>query len=138
MEKLFIETLSRAGTHIMGRTTYLDMAQHWPSRSTPTAKVMNSIPKVVFSHTLEHADWPESRISRGDTAEEIAKVQEEPGGEIVARYREPGESNQPTSSGRRCPRPRSAMIERTEPPPPMPQSPWQARLVRRMLAVTRR
>jgi dihydrofolate reductase len=84
VDEVFIETLSRAGTHIMGRATYLDMANHWPSRSGPTADLMNSIPKVVFSHTLEHADWPESRIAGGDTAEEIAKLKEEPGGEIVA------------------------------------------------------
>jgi dihydrofolate reductase len=84
VDREFIETLSRAGTHIMGRATYLDMAGHWPSRSGPTADLMNSIPKVVFSHTLELADWPESRIARGDTAEEIARLKEEPGGEIVA------------------------------------------------------
>lgn len=84
MDEVFIETLGRAGTHIMGRTTYLDMARHWPPRSTPIANLMNSVPKVVFSHTLEKADWPDSRIARGDTAEEIAKLKEEPGGEIVA------------------------------------------------------
>jgi dihydrofolate reductase len=84
MDELFIEALARAGTHIMGRATYLDMARHWPPRSTPIAKVMNGIPKVVFSHTLEHADWPETRIARGDTAEEIAALKAEPGGEIVA------------------------------------------------------
>lgn len=83
-DEFFVETLARAGTHIMGRNTYVDMSRHWPGRSTPTANVMNSIPKVVFSRTLEHADWPESRIARGDTAEEIAKLKEEPGGEIVA------------------------------------------------------
>jgi dihydrofolate reductase len=84
VDEVFIELLSRAGTHIMGRSTYLDMSRHWPSRSGPTADLMNSIPKVVFSHTLERADWPESRIAGGDTAEEIAKLKEEPGGEIVA------------------------------------------------------
>jgi dihydrofolate reductase len=84
LDELFIEILSRAGTHIMGRVTYLGMARHWPSRSSPTADLMNSIPKVVFSHTLEHAEWSESRIAGGDTAEEIARLKEEPGGEIVA------------------------------------------------------
>jgi dihydrofolate reductase len=84
VDEVFIELLSRAGTHIMGRATYLDMAMHWPSRSGSTADLMNSIPKVVFSRTLEHADWPESRIAGGETAAEIAKLKEEPGGEIVA------------------------------------------------------
>ena len=45
---------------------------------------MNDIPKVVFSKTLPSADWPESRIARGDTADEIARLKAEPGGEIVA------------------------------------------------------
>ena len=31
VDQVFVELLSRAGTHIMGRATYLDMAQHWPS-----------------------------------------------------------------------------------------------------------
>jgi hypothetical protein len=30
------------------------------------------IPKVVFSNSIERADWPESRIARGDLAEEVA------------------------------------------------------------------
>jgi dihydrofolate reductase len=45
---------------------------------------MNAIPKVVFSRTMQSADWPETRIARGDTAEEIARLKAEPGGEIVA------------------------------------------------------
>jgi dihydrofolate reductase len=83
-DNVFLELMSRAGTHIMGRATYLDMARHWPPLSTPTANLMNDIPKVVFSTTLKRADWPESRIARHDTAEEIAKLKEEPGGEILA------------------------------------------------------
>jgi len=39
---------------------------------------------VVFSRTLRSAGWPESRIASGDTAEEIARLKAEPGGEIVA------------------------------------------------------
>ena len=45
---------------------------------------MNDIPKVVFSKTLQSADWPDARIARGDTADEIARLKQEPGGEIVA------------------------------------------------------
>jgi hypothetical protein len=37
-----------------------------------------------FSRTLQSADWPQTRIARGDTAEEIARLKAEPGGEIVA------------------------------------------------------
>jgi dihydrofolate reductase len=44
---------------------------------------MNEIPKVVFSKTLKEAPWPESSIARGDLAEEIAALKNQPGGEII-------------------------------------------------------
>ena len=79
-----LATLRRAGTHIMGRVTYEAMAAHWPNSEAPVAPVMNDIPKVVFSKTLESADWPVTRIASGDAAEEIARLKAEPGGVIVA------------------------------------------------------
>ena len=45
---------------------------------------MNEIPKVVFSRTLERADWPESQIARGDLAEEVAQLKAQPGKDLVA------------------------------------------------------
>jgi dihydrofolate reductase len=84
LEAHFVDKLRRAGTHIMGRVTYENMAAHWPTLPEPVAPVMNDIPKVAFSKTLTSADWPESRIARGDTAEEIARLKAEPGGDIVA------------------------------------------------------
>ncbi len=83
-EDYFLTTLRQAGTHIMGRVTYQTMAETWPTSTDPVAAIMNDIPKVVFSETLQSADWPEARIARGDTAEEIARLKAEPGGEIVA------------------------------------------------------
>ena len=84
LDEHIVESLRRAGTHIMGRDTYEAMAAHWPSSPAPVAAVMNEIPKVVFSKSLSSADWPESRIAGGDTAEEIARLKSEAGGEIVA------------------------------------------------------
>ncbi|MGH9171810.1 MAG: dihydrofolate reductase family protein [Acidimicrobiales bacterium] len=84
-DEYFLERMRRADTHIMGRNTYQDMAKFWPVRPDhPVAPIMNDTPKVVFSKTLQSADWPESRIASGDTAEEIAKLKAEPGGEILA------------------------------------------------------
>ena len=60
------------GTHIMGRVTYEVMAEFWPKFDNPVARMMNDIPKVVFSRTLRSATWPESQIASGDTADEIA------------------------------------------------------------------
>jgi dihydrofolate reductase len=33
---------------------------------------------------MQSADWPQTRIARGDTAGELARLKQEPGGEIVA------------------------------------------------------
>src|SRR5438128_8222453 len=74
----------QAGTHIMGRITYEQMAAHWPTATDDYAAPMNSIPKVVFSKTLPAAEWAASRIARGDLAEEIAALKSEPGGDIIA------------------------------------------------------
>jgi dihydrofolate reductase len=76
--------LRQADTHLMGRVTYQQMAGHWPTSTHPYAALMNDIPKVVFSSSLERADWPESRIARGDLAEEIASLKAEPGKDLMA------------------------------------------------------
>lgn len=70
--------------HLMGRTTYEEMAGFWPTSDDPYAAPMNTIPKVVFSHTIEHADWAESRIARGDLAAEIGSLKRQPGRDMMA------------------------------------------------------
>jgi len=77
-------SLRGAGTHIMGRTSYEEMASVWPKSTGIYADLMNDIPKVVFSKTLTHADWRESRIASGELADEIDELKREPGGVIVA------------------------------------------------------
>jgi dihydrofolate reductase len=79
-----LDRVRRAGTHIMGRVTYEEMAAHWPTSTDDYAAPMNEIPKVVFSKTLEAAPWPQSSIARGDLADEIAGLRRRPGGEIIA------------------------------------------------------
>jgi dihydrofolate reductase len=79
-----LNRIRRAGTHIMGRVTYDEMAAHWPTSRDDYAAPMNEIPKVVFSKTLDEAIWPESSIARGELADEIASLRREPGGEIIA------------------------------------------------------
>ena len=79
-----LELLKNTGTHIMGRVTYEEMAQHWPTSTDEYAPPMNDLPKVVFSKTLESAAWEHSRVARGELETEIATLKEEPGGDIIA------------------------------------------------------
>lgn len=79
-----LDSVRQVGTHIMGRVTYQAMAAHWPSSTAVYAAPMNNTPKVVFSRTLPSADWPDSRIARGNLADEIDRLRHEPGGDIMA------------------------------------------------------
>lgn len=78
-----LERVSRAGAHVMGRVTYEEMASYWPHATHPYAAPMNDIPKVVFSRTLRVASWPVTRIARGELADEITTLKEEPGGDVI-------------------------------------------------------
>jgi dihydrofolate reductase len=78
-----LAALHSVSTHIMGRVTYEEMAAHWPTATDDYATPMNKTPKVVFSRSLQSADWAETRIARGDLAEEIDALRHEPGDDII-------------------------------------------------------
>ena len=80
-----VETLSNAGAHLIGATTYAGWATYWPGASGPFAKPMNEIPKVVFSNSLASADWGDTTIATGDLAVSITRLkQERSGGYLLA------------------------------------------------------
>jgi dihydrofolate reductase len=84
LKRVKLAWVRQAGAHLMGRVTYEEMAAHWPSSSDDYAAPMNELPKVVFSKTLETADWAGARIARGDIADEIDALRREPGGDLIA------------------------------------------------------
>lgn len=79
-----LASLRRAGTHIMGRVTYQEMAAFWPTATGDYAAEMNAIPKLVFSTTLDSADWADTRIARGELTHEVEALKAAPGGDIIA------------------------------------------------------
>jgi dihydrofolate reductase len=84
VKQWILDSVWGAGAHLMGRVTYEEMASAWPTSTSEFARPMNEIPKVVFSKTLDRADWPETRIARGDLAEEIERLKREPGKDLIA------------------------------------------------------
>ena len=68
-----VASLRQAGTHIMGRVTYEQMAEHWPNATGDYAEFMNNLPKVVFSRTLANAAWNNTRLVRSDVAGEVVE-----------------------------------------------------------------
>jgi dihydrofolate reductase len=84
VKQWILDSVWGAGAHLMGRVTYEEMSSMWPTSSSDFAAPMTEIPKVVFSKTLQHADWPETRIASGDLGEEIARLKQEPGKDLIA------------------------------------------------------
>jgi dihydrofolate reductase len=82
-----IDQLQTAGGLLFGRVTYQMMAGYWPTpaalRDDPiVAEKMNSIPKIVFSRTLDQADWPHTQLVKTDAAEEVARLRQQPGKDL--------------------------------------------------------
>jgi dihydrofolate reductase len=76
--------LERAEVNVMGRTTYQEMAQYFPTAADhPFADVMNRAPKAVFSRTLRTADWPGTTIRSGDTLAELDALRRQGTGDIL-------------------------------------------------------
>jgi dihydrofolate reductase len=73
-----VETVSNASTHLVGAATYSAWATYWPGASGPFAEPMNNIPKVVFSNSLESADWDETTIAAGGVSEAVTRLKQEP------------------------------------------------------------
>lgn len=70
---------------LLGRLTYEGFAATWPSRTDEQgyAERMNSLPKYVVSTTLEKTDWNNSHIIKANVAEEIARLKQQPGQDIL-------------------------------------------------------
>jgi dihydrofolate reductase len=73
---------------LFGRITYEMMAGYWPtpaaSQQAPiVAEKMNSGQKVVFSKTMAEASWNNTKLVKGDLAEEVKKMKDEEGPGMV-------------------------------------------------------
>jgi dihydrofolate reductase len=78
------EFYAGADMHIMGRVAYQSMASYFPTATDdPNAESLNAARKIVFSRTLETADWANTTIARGDVAEEVDKLRRGGDGDIV-------------------------------------------------------
>ena len=74
---LALEQLAAPAGLVFGRVTYELMAGYWPSqeakRDDPlVAERMNSLPKFVFSRTMDEVGWTNTRLVKGDAAREMA------------------------------------------------------------------
>ncbi|MFL5685047.1 MAG: dihydrofolate reductase family protein [Chloroflexota bacterium] len=75
-----------AEAFLLGRRTWQIWAAFWPTQSVGDQELieqMNSIPKYVVSNTLKRADWNNTTIISGDIAARVARLKEQPGGDLL-------------------------------------------------------
>jgi dihydrofolate reductase len=81
-----------ADTLLLGRVMYPDFEKYWlsvPKNSSSTkneieyARLADKMQKIVFSRTLQKAEGKTTRIIRDHIAEEIQKMKQQPGKDLV-------------------------------------------------------
>jgi dihydrofolate reductase len=87
-----MDLVKAADTLMLGRVTYQSFAGAWPNvPNNPEASKgeieyahrLNAMRKIVFSKTLSHAEWNNSTLLTEIDPEEITRIKQEPGSDIV-------------------------------------------------------
>ena len=76
-----VEQSSSNATLVFGRITYDMMASFWPTpfaaqMNAPMAENMNRSKKIVFSYSMDTADWVNTKVIKGDLVEEMKKLKQ--------------------------------------------------------------
>lgn len=91
----YADLLDNAGTVLYGRKTY-QLMEFWRSLAlNPSgeksiddfAKVMDRVPKIVFSHTLKQVDWKSAKLASQNLQEEVLSLKEQTGKDILVGSR---------------------------------------------------
>ncbi|RKS97437.1 dihydrofolate reductase family protein [Chryseobacterium defluvii] len=89
------KVLLDAGVILYGRVTY-QLMQYWqtlieqPSGEKSMddfALAIDSIPKIVFSHTLESTGWASAQLSHQSLEKTVAELKQQPGKDILVGSR---------------------------------------------------
>jgi dihydrofolate reductase len=81
-----IEQLSHAEMLMFGRATYDMMASYWPTPAAESsdprvAELMNTLPKIVTSQTLDKAEWANTVVVRD--LDELGTIKRQSAGDII-------------------------------------------------------
>ncbi|SRR5690606_4335212 len=79
LQQLSLEQLNSADYLVFGRVTYEGMAAYWKKEKGEIADLMNAIPKIVFSTTLNSVDWNNTTLIKENASAEIKKLKEQDG-----------------------------------------------------------
>ena len=86
MEEANASGMAASDAMLLGRKTYEGLAAFWPNQpgGMPMVDYINSVPKFVVSATLEEPlEWSNSTLIKGNVAEEVLRLKQQPGKEIL-------------------------------------------------------
>lgn len=86
--KFTSENAGGGGVLLFGRKTYDLMVSFWPTKQAydmmpQVAEGMNKLPKVVFSRTMDKAEWNNTKLVKENIVEEVRRMKSEPGDNMV-------------------------------------------------------
>ena len=89
----YVDGLFRSvDTALYGRVTYQLMHGYWPTvftdpeaspRELAHARWVENVSKIVFSRTLAHAEWKNTRLVKDQIREEIETLKQQPGLDLM-------------------------------------------------------
>jgi dihydrofolate reductase len=85
-DKFKFAELKASDALLLGRVTYEGFAAAWPNMIEETGEYgewMNGYPKHVVSTTLEEVNWNNSSLIKGNIAEEVSRLKQQPGKDIL-------------------------------------------------------
>jgi dihydrofolate reductase len=91
-EKYAQKMVATVGSAMYGRNTFEMMKQYWrpmlhdssaSAHESAHAQWIEKIEKIVFSTTLTNEDWNNTRIISGNIVEEVTKLKEQEGKDLV-------------------------------------------------------
>jgi dihydrofolate reductase len=78
-----LDQLKRSDAMVMGRTTYEMFSNIWSEPVDDYSAAIYNMSKYVFSSTLEHADWNNTTVVKGDVASTVHDLKQQAGQDIV-------------------------------------------------------
>jgi dihydrofolate reductase len=75
--RINLELFGQLEAIVMGSGAYAEFYRGWSGSDNPMARFMNSLPKVVFSQSLESVEWSNARLTRRPLAEEVPELKEQ-------------------------------------------------------------
>jgi len=84
-DKFKLDEVMASDALLLGRVTYEGFAAAWPGRTDEVgfADMMNRMAKYAVSTTLTDPQWNNSTVIRGNVAEEVSKLKQQPGQDIL-------------------------------------------------------